>query len=700
MAFLRTYAALAGVVATTVACGGGTPPELSPLGDQEVAVGTELVIPLVGTDSDGDDLDYQFHADVPDIYQRASITKRPDGTGLFRWTPKAADVGPWFFDFSVSDGDGKDTLTITVEVKSAVGVNSAPVFREPLGTGTTLDLAQKSCIDLGVVVEDQDSSSVVIAQEEPIIAGATLTSTGGLSASWHWCPTPTDIAADDRYTLVLSADDLTNPKTMKHYLIVLRKPPKPDCPGDAPVVDHTPSDVSSLVGLTIDAQISDDMGLKAAPLLYYSTTQPADPPDLGAMTQTSMLLISGSMQNGSWAADVPNPVAGGSAGSQATLYYVIVAQDDDDATGDCDHLTQAPITGTYSMVVTNPGGSGGAGVCEACTADVQCGGANDLCVRVGTAGDSYCLSTCSSSADCPTDYSCSPSAVTSVNGGSGRQCVPDSNDCTNPGGTTCVDDAYEENDSRSAAALNPSLAPGTYNLTSCPGVAPDDDEDWFAIDVSSDAQVTVNLSGTSVTDLDLGLYDDTGTSIQRSTSLTSTESVSQCLSMGTYYIRVNAYGTGSNDYSLTYTQASMSCAPTCADDDLEPDDDAAHARPLSFTDIDVGSNGPYVSETNAICAYNEDWYGMTLVDGDKLTVDVLFTMASSAEDLDVKIVDAGGTRQTSGQGQSVTDDEHLDFTVNDAACTISSQCPYYVVVYGYNGAENLYDISIGLEIGP
>ena len=700
MAFLRTYVALAGVVATTVACSGGAPPELAPLQDQQVAVGTELVIPLMGTDPDGDDLDYQFHADVPDIDQHASITKRPDGSGLFRWTPLAADVGPWFFDFTVSDRDGKDTVTISIEVKSAVGVNSAPVFREPLGTGTTLDLAQKSCIDLGIVVEDQDSSSVVIAQEEPTINGATLTSTGGLTANWHWCPSPADISADDRYTLVLSADDLTNPKTMKHYLIVLRKPPKPDCPGDAPVIAHTPSDVSSLVGLTIDAQISDDMGLKAAPLLYYSTTAPADPPDLSAMTQASMLLISGSMQNGDWAADVPNPVAGGNAGDMATLYYVIVAQDDDDATGDCDHLTQAPTTGSYSMVVTNPGGSGGAGVCEACTADVQCGGTDDLCVRVGTAGDSYCLSSCTSSAGCPTNYSCSPSAVTSVDGASGRQCVPDSNDCTNPGGTTCVDDVYEENDSRTVASANPVLDPGTYNLTSCPAGPVDDDEDWFKIDVSSDAQVTVDLNGTSATDLDLGLYDDAGTSLQRSTSLTSTENVSQCLTPGTYYIRVNAYGTGTNDYTLTYTQTSMSCAPACVDDDLEDDDDAASARQLTFSDIYTGSNGPYVSQTNAICAYDEDWYGVHMVDGDSLAVDLTFSMASSAEDLDVKIVDAAGVSQTSGQGQSVTDNEHLDFTVNDASCTISSECPFYVVVYGYSGAENLYDISIGLTIGP
>src|SRR5262245_66542312 len=118
-----------GLVATLVACGGGgSPPALEPLADQQVAVGNELVIELIGTDPDGDGLTYDFHADVPDIESRATMTQRPDGTGLFKWTPGGADVGPWFFDFMVSDGSNTETVTIQIEVKSAVGVNSAPVF--------------------------------------------------------------------------------------------------------------------------------------------------------------------------------------------------------------------------------------------------------------------------------------------------------------------------------------------------------------------------------------------------------------------------------------------------------------------------------------------------------------------------------------------------------------------------------------------
>jgi hypothetical protein len=65
-----------------------------------------------------------------------------------------------------------------------------------------------------------------------------------------------------------------------------------------------------------------------------------------------MILVDGDEQDGTWAADVPNPAA---AGASATLHYVIVADDDDDGAGSCDHTTQAPSRGTFSMLVTRPG---------------------------------------------------------------------------------------------------------------------------------------------------------------------------------------------------------------------------------------------------------------------------------------------------------------------------------------------------------
>ncbi len=703
---LNRLTVVATLMATGVAgaCGpGGGAPEIDALQDQTAKVGVEFVLEIRATDPDGDDLGYEFDANVPDIHDRAQMTKRPDGSGLFRWTPQASDVNSgWLFDFTVSDGDNSATVTIQIEVRSEVGQAGAPIFREPLGTGTTLDLNQSSCAEVNIVIEDPDSSSVILAMEEPVVRGSNLQpGSNGMTGTWSWCPSDRQIDDDeDRYMLTMSADDSTNEKTLKHYLVVLRKPPKPDCPGEAPVIAHTPADESTLVGLTITAGISDDLGLKGEPLFYYSETNPGATPDLGAMTQLTMILLTGDMRNGTWGADVPNPVADAGEGATATLYYIIVASDNDDTEGSCDHLTQGPSTGAYSMTVTNPGGAGGAGLCEPCTADVQCGGSGDLCIRVGPMLDSFCMSSCSGPSDCSGDYTCSASSVMSVDGTSARQCIPNSGSCDDPGGTVCFDDAFEDNDSRTEADGNPELWPGTYSdLVSCEDGAFSDDEDFFWFELFGDAQVDISISGGSVSDLDLQLQGSDGAVIESSVSLTSSESVSQCLTPGIYYIRVYAYGAEENPYTLTFTSSSTSCSgATCEDDANEDDDNQTQARYA-----EVFPDG-FSETTNAICADDDDWYEIALFDGETVVVDLTFEQTTSSEDLDLHFHDSTGTDLTpcsetdpftctASQGQSVSSNEHYEYAVSDAGCT---PCTYYVVVHGWSGSENLYDIDIAL----
>src|SRR6185312_2724029 len=191
----------------------------------------------------------------------------------FRWTPLAADLGEHAFDFKVSDGSNETTVTININVKSAIGSQTAPIFRQPLGTGTTIDLSRANCVDLDVVVEDQDTPNVKIAQEEPTIEGADLKSVDGQSATWHWCPSRAQ-EGEDRYTLTLSADDGDNPKTLKNYLVVLRGTGGggQSCPGAAPTIAHSPQNATTRLDLAPTATVSDDKGIKDSPLFYYSTT--------------------------------------------------------------------------------------------------------------------------------------------------------------------------------------------------------------------------------------------------------------------------------------------------------------------------------------------------------------------------------------------------------------------------------------------
>ena len=70
------------------------------------------------------------------------------------------------------------------------------------------------------------------------------------------------------------------------------------------------------------------------------------------MTQVTMALDEGDMNDGLWSAEIASPVAGMGEGAQAMLYYVIVAQDAD-AEG-CSHWGQAPEQGAFRMQVTHP----------------------------------------------------------------------------------------------------------------------------------------------------------------------------------------------------------------------------------------------------------------------------------------------------------------------------------------------------------
>lgn len=683
-----------------VACGGeNQAPVVDPLSDQVAFVNSEFSLSVVASDPDGDSLTFTFASELAGLDKRSSLTQTTPGRALFKWTPLAADAGPQAFDFAVSDGEATTTQTISINVQSSTEGSTAPVFVKPLGTGTTVDLTKAECAEVPLVIEDTDSAEVTLAQEEPVVPGTEVLQTGEFEGTWTFCPTKEQVASDDRYTVTLSADDGDNAKTLKNYLIVLRSGDGQGCPGEAPIIAHKAEDVSSVVGLTITANISDDNGMKYEPLFYYSSDAPADPPDLAAMTQVSMLLLDGDMKSGTWGADVPNPVAGAGAGASDQLHYVIVAQDNDDDMGACDHVTQMPATGAYEITVTNPGGSGGLGLCETCTADAQCGSDGDNCVLFD--GATHCFSGCDQDSDCPTDYYCSFGQFESVDGAEARQCIPDDYECSgqviNPG--TCSDDAYEDNDTLVEASSQELLMPGNYaNLVSCPLQTYGDDEDWYRIDVSTDATVSVTLSGGSATDLDLAIKDASGTVIDKSDSLSSSEEIEACLTPGIYYLHVYGWGTGENSYTLNYSQTPSTCGGgSCEDDDNEDDDELGEARDAQFT------NGKHVATTQAICSMDQDWYAVDMFSGETLYATLEFLQSSPDEDLDIWLFDNNGDPLTdcsesnpfgcdSTNGQSGTSDEALEWPIDTSGT-------YYVVVHGWDGSANLYDICISYTDG-
>ena len=550
---MRTFTVATIALATAVACGPTSAPELTGLTDQVAQVGQELQVQLNGTSKDGGKLTYSYKApDLKDLDGHAQVTIAPSGAGVFTWTPLAADVGTHPFDFTVSNGGASTTVTININVKSAIGASTAPIFRQPLGTGTTVDLSHSMCVQIDVVIEDQDTPMVKIAQEQPVIDGAQLNQTSGQNASWKWCPTA-EQQAESRYTLTLSASDGDNPKVLKNYLIVLRNG-QSGCPGSGPTIDTFASDQTTRLDIPVTATISDTLGLKDTPLLYYSMTDPGPTPDVTKMTQISATLSSGSNTDGTWTATIPNPVATATDGTSQMIYYVIAA-DDHDSTNNCDHVTTSPV---YSMNIT-AGGSSTAALCAPCTADSQCGAGNE-CVYMGNMGDSYCLQGCTGG--CATGYSCSQSPIYSVDFASANQCVPQSGSCQMPTGA-CENDAWDPNQTRTEASANGPLDPGSYDLVSCPNPTSTTrmEDDWFKIVLPAQQKLDIYLTGDGSVDLDLHLYHSDGTVIDYSIGSTDQEELHECLPALTYYVKVNGYGYARDAYNLYYSTTNAASCP-------------------------------------------------------------------------------------------------------------------------------------------
>jgi hypothetical protein len=207
------------VLACLVAgCDSGSAPDILGLSDQVAVVGEEFVLELEGTDADGDNLSYGVDADI-DLAGAASVSQTPSGNGVFRWTPMASDVGQHAFDFTVSDGDHTTTVSIGIDVRAtAAGI---PQFQQPQGSGRVVNLSTTPCVDVDILIVDEDSPQVTLAQEEPTISGATLDQTDGLTGTWHWCPTASQVSESDRYTLILSAEDPDGHRKTKEWVIVL-----------------------------------------------------------------------------------------------------------------------------------------------------------------------------------------------------------------------------------------------------------------------------------------------------------------------------------------------------------------------------------------------------------------------------------------------------------------------------------------------
>ncbi|MEW5855245.1 MAG: PPC domain-containing protein [Myxococcota bacterium] len=235
---------------------------------------------------------------------------------------------------------------------------------------------------------------------------------------------------------------------------------------------------------------------------------------------------------------------------------------------------------------------------------------------------------------------------------------------TQPAG--CTDDNQEPNNGSAAARALPT-SPASLKI--CPG-----DDDWFTVSLVAGETFSVSAAFTHANgDLDLRLYDTDGTTVLAS-SVTSnnTESINvQAPVAMTALVRINGVSGAQNSYTLTWSRSLPTI--TCpADDSFEVNDDRQGSTVLERGTTMVGR----------LCANDEDWFAVALETGDDLLV--VMSPNDGNGDLDLELL--------SPQGQLLASSSETGATAEAIQHTAATPGVYFVVVSGYQSAENRYAI--------
>ena len=229
-------------LATAVACSSGGAPELSGLTDQVAQVGTELKIDLERHRPGRRPADLRLPGGGPrpTSATAAQITVSPSGAGVFRWTPLApgrrrARVRLHGLRWRQRH-DRHDQHRREVGDRLGDRPDLPPAARQRHDDRP----AAKKCVDLDVVIEDQDTAQVTLALEEPMIEGATLDQQDGLDGDVQLVPDQGAGGGEPLHRHDRPPTTATTRRRSRTTSIVLRGGSAArTAPGAAPVIAHT-----------------------------------------------------------------------------------------------------------------------------------------------------------------------------------------------------------------------------------------------------------------------------------------------------------------------------------------------------------------------------------------------------------------------------------------------------------------------------
>jgi hypothetical protein len=466
-------------------------PILLPLQEISVMANEAINLQIFGSDGNGDSLAFSFNLNPPPQTQTQGLTSIPRiqslsaTQALFQWVPGIADVGLYELTIIVSDGQSQVQESIRLEVKSPTLTQSTALFSFalPQGTGKSFDLTSENCLSFDVEIKaDSIADSDLKIQLSADLENARLSppsAIAGKKKSFEFCPSQTQLEAQQRYLIEFEAYQFSNPsqKITKRYLLRLdRNLNQINCPNNPPTIQHSPiASIENGSNQVLALTVLDDLGIKSAPLFAYVVDPITDPRENPKGIDWQLIEFS---RNGD-ACQVQFPSLNLSAPT-ATLYYQIVVTDNDDPNGAlCDHTTKSPI---YPVTILSSQSRQNLPYCASCTDSNQCGTDLDLCLAFGDG--QYCAQDCRVN-PCPNGADCLD--IQGLDGQNYKQCVPSTLSCVG----TCVPDAF---DLQSVDLLSireqPKLASGRYpNLSICA-----QDIDLYLIDLPPATGLQVSIA--------------------------------------------------------------------------------------------------------------------------------------------------------------------------------------------------------------
>lgn len=223
-------------------------------------------------------------------------------------------------------------------------------------------------------------------------------------------------------------------------------------------------------------------------------------------------------------------------------------------------------------------------------------------------------------------------------------------------------------DSKASALV---LSKSKVSLSERIGVAGDKDYFKVKLSASESAVVTVKFSH-AVGDLDLKVYNSSGSVVAKSEGTTGTERV-EFKGSGTFYILVYGYKSALGDYEFSFakTSSGSSASSVLVDGDNDSASKASFfSHPASGDELEIESSS------------DVDYFGFELESGD--VMDVELRLDHSKGDLDLYLLDS--SLKILAKSESTTDLESLRFRASAAG-------KYFVVVKGYKGATGSYQLS-------